>query len=120
MWTYQQSTGRLSRDGVRSGIGYSGLGGDKNAPADQSMTGLGPIPAGAWTIGPPHADPVLGPHVMALTPAEGTDTFGRSAFFIHGDSLLHPGQGSHGCICLSLPLRTEISSSGDNDLTVVA
>jgi hypothetical protein len=120
MWTYRQSTGLLSRDGVKCGIGYSGLGGGKDQPADQDARGEGPIPAGAWTIGPPHADPQLGPHVMALTAAAGTETFGRSAFFIHGDSLAHPGQASHGCIVLSFSMREQISASGDNDLTVTA
>jgi hypothetical protein len=120
MWTYSQSTGRLSRDGVRCGIGYSGLGGDKDNPVDQTVIGQGPIPAGAWKIGTPHADAQLGPHVMSLTAEPGTDTFGRSAFFVHGDSLAHPGQASHGCLILSLPLREAISSSGDTCLTVVA
>jgi hypothetical protein len=56
---------------------------------------------------------------MALIPKEGTDTFGRSGFLIHGDSVAMPGTASHGCIILSRDLREQISASGDNQLEVV-
>jgi hypothetical protein len=124
MWTFSQSTGSLARvvDGVTKvwGTGYAGLGLDKDNPADQAVVGQGPIPEGAWTIGEAHNDPTLGQHVMALSPRPGTVTFGRSGFFIHGDSLQHPGAASHGCLVLSYALREEISFSGDIDLTVTA
>jgi hypothetical protein len=120
MWTYSQSTGELSKDGKLIGRGYSGLGADKNQPQDQDVVGRGPIPQGEWIIGPVHNDPSLGQHVMALSPRPGTDTLGRSGFFIHGDSASHPGEASHGCIVLARSLREAISSSEDNDLTVTA
>jgi hypothetical protein len=96
MWTYSQSSGALSRNGQLLATGYSGLGLDKDVPADQAVVGEGPIPEGLWTIGPAENHPQLGPHVMPLLPKPGTETFGRSGFFIHGDSLAHPGQASHG------------------------
>ena len=105
MWTYSQSTGEISRHGKVCGTGYSGLGPDKNVAADQAVIGQGPIPQGAWIIGPAHNDPQLGQHVMALQPTLGTETLGRSGFFIHGDLLAHPGQASHGCIVLAFALR---------------
>ncbi len=120
MWSYSQSTGELARDGNVYGTGYSGLGPDKNVPADQAIEGQGPIPEGQWTIGPAENSAQLGPHVMALLPKPGTETLGRSGFFIHGDSLAHPGEASHGCIVLPLTARLEISRSGDIDLTVTA
>ena len=118
MWTYSQSSGELARNGKVYGTGYSGLGADKNVSADQTAVGEGPIPQGAWTIGPARNDPTLGQHVMALHPGPGTNTYGRDGFFIHGDSFSHPGQASHGCIVLAFALREEISFSNDIDLTV--
>jgi Protein of unknown function (DUF2778) len=118
MWTYSQSTGELARDGKIYGKGYSGLGDDKDVPADQAVVGEGPIPQGEWIIGPARNDPKLGQHIMPLAPKPGTQTFGRSAFYIHGDSIAHPGQASHGCIILAFALRDEISFSNDIDLTV--
>jgi hypothetical protein len=56
---------------------------------------------------------------MPLTPADGTDTFGRGGFFIHGASAIHPGESSHGCIILPRAARLQIAGSGDTDLLVV-
>jgi hypothetical protein len=56
---------------------------------------------------------------MRLTPANGTHNYGRSGFLIHGDSIEHPGQASNGCIIERLPVRNQISSSGDRILEVV-
>lgn len=120
MWLYSQSTGKLSHDGELVGTGYSGLGLDKDVAADQNIEGRGPIPQGLWFVGKLGNSPTLGPGVMPLFPDNGTETFGRSGFFIHGDSLEHPGQASHGCIVLGYYLRRTIANSGDNELTVVA
>lgn len=120
MWTFSQSTGELAREGKVFGTGYAGLGEDKNVPADQAVVGKGPIPQGQWTIGPAKNNSTLGQHVMELEPKPGTETFGRSGFYIHGDSLQHPGQASHGCIVLAYALREQISFSADIDLTVTA
>ena len=120
MWNYSQSTGELEHDGVEVAIGYSGLGLDKDQPDDQGVVGMGPIPQGEWIIGPAAESRTLGPVVMALWPAAGTDALGRSEFFIHGDSLEHPGQASHGCIVLDHDARVAISESGDTALTVRA
>lgn len=119
MWTYSQSSGKLSRDGILIGAGYSGLGPDKDDPATENVHNQGPIPRGIWAIGEAHADPELGPCVMALTPVLETETFGRSGFFIHGDSLAHPGSASHGCIVLDRNVRNAIASWGDHALTVI-
>jgi Protein of unknown function (DUF2778) len=120
MWQYSQSSGALLHDSVPFAVGYSGLGLDKDEPDDEGVVGMGPIPQGQWMIGPPADSPTLGPHVMPLLPAVGTDALGRSGFFIHGDSLTHPGQASHGCIVLDRTAREAISASGDTTLTVTA
>jgi Protein of unknown function (DUF2778) len=118
MWTYSQSTGEMEHDGVLVGTGYSGLGLDKDQPDDQDVVGMGPIPEGQWIIGNAATSPTLGPLAMPLFPDGGTETFGRSQFFIHGDSLEHPGQASHGCIVLDHNTRQAIIDSGDKALTV--
>ena len=119
MWTYDQSTGALSRDGAPIGDGYSGFESGKNNPEMQNVHDVGPIPQGRYEIGPPHDTTTHGPHVLPLTPLDGTDTFGRDGFLIHGDSIAHPGAASHGCIILSRDLRNLISDSGDPELEVV-
>ena len=119
MWTYRQSTGELiDSSGEIVATGYSGLGDDKNNPADQGIQGHGPIPQGVWSIGPAETNPQLGPLAMPLTPDPSTDTLGRSGFFIHGDSIAHPGQASHGCIILDHPTRVLLSESDDKSLQV--
>ena len=63
--------------------------------------------------------PNTGPFTILLEPAPGTDTLGRSAFRIHGDSVRAPGTASHGCIILPRAIRDHIWRSGDRDLEVV-
>lgn len=120
MWTYSQSTGELFLDDVHVGTGYSGLGIDKDDPEAQDEAGIGPIPQGRWIIGKAGNSATLGPLAIPLWPAAGTETFGRSSFFMHGDSLEHPGQASHGCIVLDHATREAIIASGDQALTVTA
>lgn len=54
-----------------------------------------------------------------LPPEPGTQTFGRTAFRIHGDSISNPGTASEGCIILPPNIRIMIIQSGDTDLKVV-
>jgi hypothetical protein len=119
MWTYNQLTGILSKDGETLGTGYSGFEDGRNNPAMQQVEDVGPIPKGVYEIGLPHDTASHGPHVMALSPAVATETFGRSGFLIHGDSVADPGTASHGCIILARDLRDKISASGDARIEVV-
>ncbi len=129
MWTYRQRTGELLRDGVLVGKGYSGYddgdgvpepGEGKNDPAAQEQRAVGPIPRGRWSIGRPFFHEARGPYVMRLSPEPGTETFGRSGFLIHGDSVKRPGTSSLGCIILARSLRILIGESWDRELEVVA
>lgn len=117
MWTYEQHNGRLCHDGALEGTGYSGTGIGRNNPNMESVTGVGPIPAGLYEVGLAYAHPHLGPCVMNLMPI-GHDLLGRSDFRIHGDSKNH--NASHGCIVLGPSLRRQIAASPDRELTVVA
>jgi hypothetical protein len=118
MWTYDQATGQFSGNGISS-QGYSGFDDGKNNPAMQDVPDVGPIPRGSWLIARViQWDPEKGPLVMVLSPAEGTETFGRPGFLIHGDSIEHPGEASHGCIILDHATRQAIVNSEDRELTV--
>lgn len=122
MWTYSQSTGRLTApDGALAGTGYSGNGAALDNPADQGEIGHGPIPQGQWTIGAFATYPHLGEIVAPLTPCVGNDMDGREGgFFIHGDNAAMDHTASDGCIVLSRDLRQAIAASGDRALLVTA
>jgi hypothetical protein len=119
MWTYVQKTGRLHHDGQLVATGYSGFKLGRNNPDMERERGVGPIPCGRYKIGTACKHDGLGPCVMALTPEDGEDIFGRSGFFIHGDSSSHPGEASHGCIIFGPATRSKIAASKDRELTVV-
>lgn len=123
MWQYAQRSGKLSRDGVDIAYGYSGYGDGKNRSELQQVQNVGPIPRGRWTIGAPEHVHDVGPHgpfVLRLTPAEGTETYGRDGFLIHGDSIQHAGTASHGCLIFNRAVREEIAAMHDQDLEVIA
>lgn len=117
-WRWDQSAGTLSHDGAIVAHGYSGHELGRNNPAMQAAGGVGPIPAGRWRIVRLYDSAHVGPAALELAPEPGTQTFGRSAFRIHGDSIAHPGQASHGCIILPRPVRLAIWRSGDRALEV--
>lgn len=119
MWTWDQSAGLLTRAG-KSWRGYSGAGRGKNNPALQGAKGIGPIPQGRWTVEARRDSPNTGPCTLILSPDPGIQTFGRSDFRIHGDSIAHPGAASHGCIILPRAVRDAIWASGDRALDVIA
>lgn len=118
-WTYSQSTGQLKHDGNPVSVGYSGFVDGKNNPEKEDVPGIGPLPKGGYHIGKAHTSDTHGPIVMSLTPLSCTNTFGRSGFLIHGDSILKPGFASHGCIILPRNIRDAIACSGDTTLEVV-
>ena len=122
MWTYESSTGILRDDaGKTVGVGYSGHGPGVNNASYEDVKDVGPIPQGRYTIGAAHSNPKLGPMAMALTPCAGTDTHGRSGFYMHGDDVHHIGQelASEGCIIQGPETRERVSASTDRDLLVV-
>ena len=87
----------------------------------QAGADVGPIPQGTWTIiGPPNNTRYHGPYVLRWQPTPGTDTFGRSGFLVHGDSIESPGCASKGCVILPRAIREKVWNSGDRDLEVLA
>jgi len=124
MWGYEQKTGILRHNGQAVGTGYAGMDTatvmGKNNPAAEGIPDIGPLPQGGYSIGEAYHDPRLGPCAMRLTPDPANQMLGRSGFFIHADSIEHPGFASEGCIVLSSALRLMISTSNDARLQVVA
>lgn len=118
-WTYHQSNRHLEYNGKFVDYGYSGHGPGKDNPAMQSVPNLGPIPRGTYRIGPPFRHPHAGHYVMRLTPINGTNTFGRDGFLIHGESMAHPGEASNGCLIEGPDTRQKIWNSNDHILVVV-
>jgi hypothetical protein len=120
-WNYQQSTGQLSHDGELIATGYAGIGDGLNNPTAQNQSFVGPLPAGTYTIGEAMADGGhMGPFVLPLTPWSVNQMFGRSGFFIHGDTPARDNSASNGCIVLDRQWRQMIAQSGDTVLTVAA
>lgn len=133
-WQFTISTGQLTLNGMPVASGYSGRGTGKDNPAfcNAQMGSLGPgnygpLPTGKYTIGPAQDNPKLGPVAMPLTPDPANQMFGRSAFFIHADSIANPGQASEGCIVPVMgaagesgrQIREMISTSADREIEVV-
>jgi type VI secretion system (T6SS) effector TldE1-like protein len=127
MWTYEQKTGHLDHNGLRHTTGYSGHAEGKNNPALQDHPSLGPIPRGAYTLqvivglasGSPCDYEGKKAPVFRILPKPGTNTFGRSGFLIHGDSVSAPGTASLGCVIENHGEREAILESGDTDFEVV-
>jgi hypothetical protein len=60
-----------------------------------------------------------GPLSIPLTPMPGTNTFGRTGFYIHGDNKARNQSASEGCIVLDSGPRQKIASCGGGTLQVV-
>jgi hypothetical protein len=120
MWTYSQGTGVLTDpNGQKVATGYSGHGHGRNNCELQHVRGVGPIPQGLWIIGKPRNSVNVGPFAMDLTPVPLTETFGRSAFMIHGDNGDKVLDESRGCIIFPRRVRHIIWDSGERKLKVV-
>lgn len=125
MWTYNQTTGELARDGNAQAKGYSGKGRGKNNPSLQGVRGVGPIPRGKWRMVNVYNSLNVGPFTITLHSLDDAsiddrhEATGRSAFRIHGDSIRAPGTASKGCIILPRAVRERMWRSKDHDLLVV-
>ncbi|MGH2409345.1 MAG: tlde1 domain-containing protein [Chloroflexota bacterium] len=126
-WEYSQSKGTMTHvapDGTRKlvGTGYSGVGSALDDTAAQDVGNTGPIPRGAWTIGPQQDHPLRGGRhltaAMPLSPAPGNASH-RNNYWIHGDTAEHNHTASEGCIVLSREARDAVAGSGDTQLQVV-
>ena len=116
LFAYEQKTGIMKREGSYIWTGYSGHGVGTNNVEFENVHDVGPIPRGAYVFGKPEDHPKLGPYAVPIIPKPGTNTFGRSGFYLHGDDAEH--DASLGCIVKSPRPAREIVHEGD-ELTVV-
>lgn len=120
MWTFNIGAGAIADPGGRilTEAAYSGHGAGLDAAALDGEADVGPIPTGQWSFGTAFDHPRLGPCVMHLTPAPGTDARGRSGFFIHGDNARADRSASHGCIVADHATRLAMAESADRRILV--
>jgi len=121
-WVFVQRTGKLyGPSGTLAAIGYAGNGVDKDNPDAQFIMDHGPLPVGGYAIGAPVDGTRLGPCALPLTPDADNDMGGRSDFWIHDDSIAHPGDASDGClVVIGESIRRTIAASPVQHLEVVA
>lgn len=118
-WTYHQRTGELWRNGAKVATGYSGNGKGLNNPDMETVQGVGPIPRGRWYLDGVYNSAKVGPFAIILDPDPSTNTFGRSAFRIHGDNSKGDRSASNGCIILPRAIRDKLWNFKDRILDVV-
>ena len=127
MYTYEQSTGKLyTSAGSLFGTGYSGNGEGKNNPAWQAIKDHGPLPCGVYqAIRLIERDPQVGWYAIHLAPNSATETaitlLGRDwdSFYMHGDSVDHPGSASDGCLVFNRSTRLDFWQGSDKMIQVV-
>ncbi len=127
MLRYENGTGSLfSSAGLLLGNGYSGKDPHKNDPSAEGIEDAGPIPRGVYKLTAMEEITVEhGPYVIVLEPDEATRARiialkrQPDTFRIHGNSLLHPGAASAGCVILPRPVRERIWAGADHELEVI-
>lgn len=122
MLVYKIRDGEFRYNGVVFIPGcYSGHDQYKNDPRFMNLSELGPIPQGAYGISGPFDHPKCGVYCLRLTPLTGTTMYGRAGMLVHGDSSVHPGAASDGCI-ISSPRdnRVKLFETGEKQLIVLA
>lgn len=118
-WTYHQRTGELWRNGRKVATGYSGHGDGLNNPDMQHVRAVGPLPRGKWHIDGVYNSAKVGPFALVLEPMEGTETFGRSAFRVHGDNSKGDKSASNGCLIFPRAIRDQMWQFKDHTIEVV-
>lgn len=119
VWTYHQRTGELWRNGAKVATGYSGNGQGLNNPDMENVRAIGPIPKGRWQMDGVYNSAKVGPYAIILDPVSGTETFGRSAFRVHGDNSKGNRSASNGCIIMPRSVREMMWQFKDHILDVV-
>lgn len=114
---YVIQTGELHYEGELFAVGYSGRAGiARNSPHAVADRGKGPIPPGFFRLVRIRSSQRTGRYVIDLEQTAG-ESYGRSAFQIHGDNA--KSDASSGCIVLGLADRLAIWRSGIRLLKVV-
>ena len=121
MIVFDVKNGRLlDPGGYVIGPAWSGHGAAANDQSQERVQNVGPIPRGLYDVGPMIDGGHLGPNVMALTPVNPAQCFGRSGFYMHGDTVGDIDHvASDGCIIASLPERLKVNAASDRRLNVI-
>jgi len=118
-WVYKVSARAFYLNGTyKFDAEYSGRPGYWNDSANECVSGKGPLPRGAYTIGPAFYHHKTRAMTMRLIPFIENQMCGRDGFMIHGNSGKHPRDASDGCIILDIRYRKEINDSSDKILVV--
>jgi hypothetical protein len=118
MYTFSSTTGWLcDATGKRIAQGYAGGECGKrpdavNNPDMESVPQVGPLPRGIYSLGDPVEHSRLGPYAIPLIPDSENEMYGRSGFFVHGDTI-PSGNASEGCIILPRFAREALKNSGE-------
>lgn len=124
MWKYEQDTGNLyNPDGAFVATGYAGGDGGKqpdgvNNHELQEVHSVGPLPCGVYSFGFPIEHSQLGPFAIPLQPGPDNEMFGRSGFYMHGDTPAMNHSASDGCIIMPISVRKGCWTSDDHHLIV--
>ena len=124
-WTFKQSTGEMSNpEGKVVATGYAGgnCGNNPegiNNPAMQEVHAVGPLPQGVYKFDTVVLQSHLGPYAIPLIPDPTNEMFGRSAFYIHGDTVGRPRCASEGCIIMPRAIREDMYLGDDHTVVVV-
>lgn len=124
-WLWKQKYGELlDPTGEHCSFGYAGgnCGQNRegvNNPSMQNVSKVGPLPVGKYKFGTPVPQSHLGPFAIPLTPDPSNEMFGRSSFFVHGDTT-PSGNASEGCVILARAIRNQMAESPDQNLEVVS
>lgn len=124
MHTWEITAGKLyDPSGGFVSKGYAGGNCGKNPEGIDNadlcnIAKVGPLPPGDYTLGTPVEHSKLGPFAIPLTPDPANEMFGRSDFYVHGDTT-PSGRASEGCIILPRMVRDRLHTSPDQKLRVV-
>jgi hypothetical protein len=122
-WSYLQAFGTLfDPDDRLVATGYAGGNcgkdpGGVNNPDLESVHDIGPLPRGVYTFGAPVDHTQLGPFAIPLIPDPSNNMYGRSGFYMHGDTET-PGCASDGCIVMPPGVRQACWDSPIHQLVV--
>jgi hypothetical protein len=117
-YIYEVATGKMFHGLTLLWVGYSGKGVGLNNSLYEMIPDIGPCPRGQFVFGKAKDDPKMGPCAIPILPQPGTQMFGRSGIYLHGDNSEHDNTASEGCIIKSPIILRERFNEGDQ-LTVV-
>jgi len=124
-WTFEIATGKLFDQGgnlVETGYSGGNCGQDLagvNNPNMCNTPKVGPIPTGIYTRGTAVEHSQLGAFAIPLIPDPANEMYGRSGFYMHGDTQACNKSASEGCIIVGPVARHTFYSSTDDTIQVI-